>query len=618
MGLPSGLLDQFFMRDGTGKKDIRKLLFFEEGLTDTVAAFEDNYGILDPDAKRLITNGVSMSAVNFIASRYMKLLAHLPIMLVENPENVLVVCFGTGQTTGAATLHPKVKSVDSVDLSESVLKAGNVFSSHNYNVLKSEKISIILQDGRNHLLTTQKMYDVITSEPPPPRTAFTVNLYSKEYYELAQKHLNPGGIMTQWIPLHSQGKQEVLMHFKTFLSVFPHAIAWMPVANELLIIGSNSKIDIDFEKLKGRFLDPTVSLAMQEIQIPDAFSFLSNIWFLEDQMSNLAIHQKEITDNWPFIEFYLGLGNVVSIYGREDFLFARTPFENISNRISNITYDEQKRLKAIFDGMNLYQRGVTYSNRELLLESLSQLEGSDLVRYHLQASSRQVSSLMQKVKSNPSDLEALLNLGHAYYQIGEYEKSFGILKIILTKNPSHSYANLYAGYSLVELERFEEAKVFFKTAIKNNRAQFSSILQEIALVDLLAKLNDDLENIGLLNSVSAFYNIKKEYKKSLGYSFQVLEQEPLNKQALKNIVFGYRGRGEPGNVLEYGNRYSIVDPDNINIQYLFGEMFAKTLRCEKAIPYLQKVLKKDDTYRNTESLLKECLSRQVGEVIAAG
>ena len=155
-------------------------------------------------------------------------------------------------------------------------------------------------------------------------------------------------------------------------------------------------------------------------------------------------------------------------------------------------------------------------------------------------------------------------------------------------------------------------------AIKNNRAQFSSILQEIALVDLLTKLNEDRENIGLLNSVAAFYNIKKEYKKSLGYSFQVLEREPLNKQALKNIVFGYRGRGDPGNVLEYGNRYSMVDPDNINIQYVFGEMFAKTLRCEKAIPYLQQVLKKDDTYRNTESLLKECLSRQVGEGITAG
>ena len=46
-------------------------------------------------------------------------------------------------------------------------------------------------------------------------------------------------------------------------------------------------------------------------------------------------------------------------------------------------------------------------------------------------------------------------------------------------------------------------------------------------------------------------------------------------------------------------------------------MYAKTLRCEKAIPYLQQVLKKDDTYRNAESLLKECLSYQTGEEINA-
>ena len=87
---------------------------------------------------------------------------------------------------------------------------------------------------------------------------------------------------------------------------------------------------------------------MQEIQVPDAFSFLSNIWFLEDEMNSLARNQKEITDNWPAIEFYLDLGNVVGVYGREDFLFARAPFKNIVDRISNITYDEQKRLEGVF------------------------------------------------------------------------------------------------------------------------------------------------------------------------------------------------------------------------------------------------------------------------------
>ena len=142
-------------------------------------------------------------------------------------------------------------------------------------------------------------------------------------------------------------------------------------------------------------------------------------------------------------------------------------------------------------------------------------------------------------------------------------------------------------------------------------------MQEIALIDLHSQLDADPENLGLLNAVASFYNIKKEYKKSLDYSIQVLKQEPLNKQALKNIVFGYRGRGEAGDVLDYGNRYAMVDPDDINLQYIFGEIFAKTLRCQKAIPYLQQVIKKDDTYRNAESLLNKCLQHQREEEISA-
>jgi tetratricopeptide (TPR) repeat protein len=235
------------------------------------------------------------------------------------------------------------------------------------------------------------------------------------------------------------------------------------------------------------------------------------------------------------------------------------------------------------------------------------------VRYHLQAGTKQVSALIKEVSTNPANLEALLNLGHAYYQIGEYEKSFGILQIVLEKEAANSFANLYSALNLMELGRREEAKAFFKTASKNNRGQFGSVMQEFALVDLHAKLDADPKNPGLLNAVARFYNIKKEYQKSLDYSFQVLEKEPLNKQALQNIVFGYRGRGEPAEVLDYGNRYAMVDPEDINLQYMMGETFAKTLRCGQAVPYLQQVLKKDDTYRNTQSLLNECLSREMQE-----
>jgi tetratricopeptide (TPR) repeat protein len=266
----------------------------------------------------------------------------------------------------------------------------------------------------------------------------------------------------------------------------------------------------------------------------------------------------------------------------------------------------------IYDAMDLCQRGVMYSNREQLLEALVLTGGSDLVRYHLQARTEQVSALALEVSQNPSNLGALLSLGHAYYHIGEYEKSLGVLQRVLEKEPPQPHANLYMGYNLMELGRQKEAKTYFKTTVKNNPAQLRGVMQELALIDLHARLKADPENLGLLNAVAQFYNMKKEFQKSLGYSFKVLEGDPLNKKALQSIVFSYRGRGEPREVLDYGNRYAMADPEEIHLQYILGEIYVKTLRCEKAVPYLEQVLKKDDTYRNAQSLLNECLSRVSG------
>jgi len=42
------------------------------------------------------------------ARKYMTLLSYIPLLLVENPKNVLVICFGTGQTAGAAGVYPGI------------------------------------------------------------------------------------------------------------------------------------------------------------------------------------------------------------------------------------------------------------------------------------------------------------------------------------------------------------------------------------------------------------------------------------------------------------------------------------------------------------------------------
>jgi spermidine synthase len=607
VAVPDNLLDRFFMRDSVGNRNIKKLLFFEEGLTDTVAVFQDNYGMLDPDAKRLITNGISMSASNVIASRYMKLFAHVPILLLDSIEqDVLVVCFGTGQTTGAAGIHPRVRSVDSLDLSPSVFRAGHVFAKENHDALNNPKVNIVLQDGRNHLLTTGKKYDVITSEPPPPRTAFTVNLYTKEYYELTKSRLKPGGIVAQWIPLHSQGEKEVAMHFKTFRSVFPYAIAWMSVANEILIIGSDQPIELDFEKLKDRLEEPVIKKAMAEIEIENVYSFLSNIWFLEDEIKAVAEGHDDITDNRPVIEFYLDLGGTIGRSGIEKYVFTRTPFAEVASRITHLTATDRSRLKRYYQVMDLYQRGVMYGNRGQLLKALSLTKDNNLIRYHLQAGRNQVARLGEDLEKDPGNVEGLLNLGHMHYQLGQYEKSVELFEKIPDTAPEKSLANLYTGFDLLELGQGEKAKQKFEQVAKKDPRQFRTVMQEIGLIELLKSLSADPENPGLILSAAQYYNMKKEYQKALEYSLKALDKDPLDEKILQSIVFSYRALGEAGNVLDYATRYRMVDKDNLHLEYILGEMYAKTLNCEKAVPHLENALNKHDTYQDAQKLLDEC------------
>jgi spermidine synthase len=606
IAIPADLLNPFFMRDSAGKRNLKELIFFEEGLSATVAVFKDDYGRVDPTAKSLITNGVSMSASNMIATRYMKLFAHIPILLVDQPDEVLVVCFGTGQTTGAAALHPRVKSIDSVELSSSVIHAGKMFSDSNHDVLNNPKVNFIIQDGRNHLLTTHKRYDVITSEPPPPRTAFTVNLYTREYYELQKKRLKPGGIVAQWIPLHSQGEKEVAMHFSTFKSVFPYTLGWLPVANEIIIIGSDQPIQIDFEKLKLRLQEPAIQKALADIEISSVSAFLSNIWYLDEQVQALGQSYPLITDNHPAIEFYLNLGKVIDIPGKEKYVFNRASFDQLSGHVKNLSAVDRLSLKTHYQAMDLYQRGIMYSNRGQLLQALNLVDDNNLVRYHLQADKKQIALLIEQIETNPDKWENLLNLGHSYYQIGEYEKSTEILAMALKNNPNLSYAHLYMGYSLLEMGKNEQALDHFKTTVKMDPRQMGTIMREIGLINLLQAIEKNPDDKALQHSAAEFYNMKNEYLKSLEYTLKALDDDLMNIKLLQSIVFSYRALGEAKEVLMYGNRYSLIDPDEIHLQFIMGEVYAKLLKCQKAIPLLKNVLAKDDTYRNAQNLLDSC------------
>jgi spermidine synthase len=222
--------------------DTERLLAISEGLNEIIAVTE-----MPGQGRRLLTNGHPMSATTMLSQRYMRALAHVPLLSMERPETVLVIGFGVGNTTHAATLHPSVTRVDVADLSRDVLAHASYFRDVNGDVLTGRRVRVFVNDGRHHLqMQPPSSYDLITLEPPPIGYAGMASLYSKEFYTLARSRLTAKGFMSQWLPAYQVPADTALAMVRAFVDVFPNAVLLSGAEADLLLVGSNgARVEID-------------------------------------------------------------------------------------------------------------------------------------------------------------------------------------------------------------------------------------------------------------------------------------------------------------------------------------------------------------------------------------
>ncbi len=153
------------------------------------------------------------------------------MVLHPDARDALVIGLGGGATAGAVSIHTGV-DVDVVELAGAVATGARYLDSINYGVLTRPNVHLRIDDGRNHLLVTERKYDVITADVILPIYAGSGNLYSAEYFRLMRRVLKPGGLVLQWV---AGTDAEYRTIARTFLSVFPEATAWM---DGTLLVGS--------------------------------------------------------------------------------------------------------------------------------------------------------------------------------------------------------------------------------------------------------------------------------------------------------------------------------------------------------------------------------------------
>ena len=222
----------------------------------------------EPRYYRLITNGFSMSGTTFSGMRYMGLYVYWPIALRPRSESALLISYGVGVTARALVETRGLRSIDVVDTSREILGLSAIPFGAEEDPLRDPRVRVHVEDGRFFLQTTRRRFDLITGEPPPPKAAGIVNLYTQEYFTLMRARLTPEGLATYWLPVQELDPPDAKAIVRAFCGAFPDCTLWTGSAAEWMLVGSGGGGTVpSAEEFARQWEDPVVGSKLRAVAL---------------------------------------------------------------------------------------------------------------------------------------------------------------------------------------------------------------------------------------------------------------------------------------------------------------------------------------------------------------
>lgn len=236
--------------------------------------------------KQVTANGIELTSLHIsgklvastelVEMRLERMLGMIPLVMHDNPRSVLVIGLGAGITAGSFVVDPRVEKITICEIEPRVYDAAkNYFAEANEHVLSDPRTTVVYDDARHFLATTDQKFDIIASDPIHPWVHGAATLYSEEFYEQCHDRLNPGGIVSHWLPLNSMNTAAVKSETATFFNAFPQVTIWQTgdFVNQrhLIICGSTEPKTIDlprvYERIESnaRFMQALAGLKLDSV-----------------------------------------------------------------------------------------------------------------------------------------------------------------------------------------------------------------------------------------------------------------------------------------------------------------------------------------------------------------
>jgi len=221
------------------------VLFAKDGKTATV------HLVRYADATSLRTNGKSDGSINMDASGErgtdeitMVLTAALPLSLKPQAKSAAVIGIGTGLTTHTLLQSLDIGRVETIEIEPAMAEASRGFMPRNSGAFADPRGTILIDDAKSFFSTHNRRYDLIISEPSNPWVSGVSSLFTREFYRRIRPHLNPGGLLAQWIQLYEIDASLVATVLGALGEEFAHYAVFAASDYDLLIVASDAPVPL--------------------------------------------------------------------------------------------------------------------------------------------------------------------------------------------------------------------------------------------------------------------------------------------------------------------------------------------------------------------------------------
>jgi spermidine synthase len=519
-----------------------RVLAVSEGINEVIAVTE-----VPGKGRTLLTNGHPMSSTTVLSHRYMRALAHIPLLLIDDPQTALVIGFGVGNTAHAATLHSSMRRVEVAELSRDILIHSSYFKDSNNDVLTDPRVVAYLNDGRHHLqIQPPASYDLIALEPPPIAYAGVASLYSRDFYALARARLKPKGYLSQWLPAYQVPAATTLAMVRAFADVFPQTVLVSGAEADLLLIGANdSRIEIDPDRLHLRLSrDPAVQADLQRLDLGSVREIVGTFVASPQKLAEATRDATAVTDDYPIQEYgvrsLLNFGEAVpaslvdlsqvAAWCPKCFLNGKPvpvadgldTYLALLDRAYSASPVEMQRTRILAERQGRVISGSAYLGA-ILPESADVHNMLGIALAEKGEFAEAISEFRQALRLEPDSASTHWNMGAALASHGAREEAIEHLRRAVQLDPNNGEARYDLASMLLAARQVEDAAEHFRATLRlipNSVDAHNSLGIALASQGKLDEAIDQFQQALTLNpqSAEARYNLARALRQRRGSS----------------------------------------------------------------------------------------------------